>query len=138
MREQLIDMCVALAWILWRGMDPDYKRKYARVIWDQFQARLAGEAQTCATLGEYVNALSDKLGVQALGLTEDLDILDSTLNSGKDREILRMMREETALIVVKVRLMNELYREEREAAWRERDPIAQEEELKEAWNSVQE
>lgn len=66
-----------------------------------------------ANLGTYVNSLCSKLGVQSIGLSDDLDILDSILNCGQDREILRVMREETALVVVKVRLLNE----ERRAEW---------------------
>ena len=106
-RDKLIDQCVYLAWCLWLGMDRAYKQKYARVIWSQFQNRLQGEAMTTANLGQYVNSLCSKLGVHTLGISEDLDILDSILNCGEDRAILRMFREEAALIVVRVRLWNE-------------------------------
>ncbi len=111
-RDKLIDLCAHLAWYLWRGMDKAYKQKYARVIWDQFQNRLQGEAMTTANLGQYVNSLCSKLGVHALGISEDLEVLDSILNCGEDRAILRMFREEAALIVVRVRLWNEQRREE--------------------------
>lgn len=126
-REELINQATHLAWYLWRGMDGAYKQQYARVIWDQFQARLQGEAMVTNNLGTYLNSLSSKLGVRAVGLTGDLDILDSILNCGHDREILRILREETALIVVKVRLWNEERREQWEAE--HPDPIAEEEAL---------
>lgn len=124
-RDKLIDQCVHLAWYLWRGMDPQYKQKYARVIWDQFQNRLQGEAMTTANLGQFVNSLCSKLGVHALGIQDDLEIMDSILNSGEDRAILKVFREEVALIVVRVRLWNEQRREE----WLRQQEESQQEEL---------
>jgi len=109
-REKLVGLCVDLAWALWRGMDSDYKRKYAMVIWDQFQARLAGEAMATSNLGQYVNSLCSKLGVTFRAY--DVQPVDRVLSSGEDRAILRVMREETALVVVKVRLLNEARKEQ--------------------------
>ncbi len=62
---------------------------------------------TTVNLGRYFNAVCSKLGVQGLGPREELDILDGILNGGQDRALLRVLRDETALIVVKVRLLNE-------------------------------
>lgn len=121
-KEKIRQMCVDLAWALWRGMSADYKRRYAMVVWDQFRDRLAGEAMSTSNLGQYVNSLCSKLGVVRLGESDDLDRINEILNSGQDREILRTMREETALVVVKVRLLNEKRKEEwkeREKAWKE-------------------
>ena len=106
-RAKTLAMATELAWALWRGMDPNYKRRYARVIWDQFQARLQGEAMATSNLGTFVNSASSKLGVLSLGRKADLPALDEILNSGQDRAVLRLLREETALIVVKIRLLNE-------------------------------
>jgi len=47
-----------------------------------------------------------------MAIQDDLEIVDSILNCGEDRAILRMFREEAALIVVRVRLWNEQRREE--------------------------
>lgn len=60
-----------------------------------------------SNLGTFINSASSKLGVLSLGRKEDLLALDEILNSGQDRAVLRLLREETALIVVKVRLLNE-------------------------------
>jgi len=122
-------MATEIAWALWRGMSPDYKRRYARVIWDQFQSRLQGEAMATSSLGTFVNSACSKLGVVSLGRRDDLGTLDGILNSGQDRLVLRLLREETALIVVKVRLMNEERRAEIEALM---DDYAQEDALREA------
>lgn len=124
-RQKIQSACVGIAWALWRGMSADYKRRYARVIWDQFQGRLAGEAQTTSNLGQYVNSLCSKLQVVQLP-KESIEELDEIFESNNDRAILRMMREETALIVVKIRVMNE----ERKAQFE--DEYAEEEALIEA------
>ena len=126
-------MAVTLAWALWRGMDAEYKRKYARVVWEQFQTRLQGEAQTTADLGQYVNNVCSKLGVTRLGDGDDLVELDAILGAGQDREVLHALRDRTALIVVRVRLLNEARKEAYEAHKREHpDEYTQEEELIEA------
>jgi len=57
---------------------------------------------------------------------ESIEELDEIFESNNDRAILRMMREETALIVVKIRVMNE----ERKAQFE--DEYAEEEALIEA------
>lgn len=125
-REKIVQMAVDLAWALWRGMDATYKRRYARVIWDQFQSRLQGEAMATSNLGTFVNSACSKLGVTALGKADELPALDAILQSGEDRAILRVMREETALVVVRVRLLNE----QRRAEFEERvDEVTEEEAL---------
>lgn len=133
-REMIQQMCVDLAWAIWRSMDTQYKRRYALKVWDQFQERLAGEAMTTTRLGQYINSVCSKLGVGQLGSKDDAGRIDEILNAGADRAVLRMMRDETALIVVKVRLLNE----ERKAAWekwREEhpDPIEEEERMIQAF-----
>lgn len=60
-----------------------------------------------SNLGAFINSASSKLGVLSLGRKKDLPALDEILNSGRDRAVLRLLREETALIVVKIRLLNE-------------------------------
>ena len=138
-REIVLLMCIDLAWALWRSMDAEYKRRYALKVWEQFQERLAGEAMTTTRLGEYVNSVCSKLGVQQLGGKDDIARIDEILNAGADRDILRLMRDETALIVVKVRLLNEQRKAEYEK-WRKEHPtdIEQEEELIKAWEEFDE
>jgi hypothetical protein len=106
-REQLVAMATDLAWLLWKGVPSDYKRRQALKVWDQFQSRLQGEAMATSNLGTFINSVCSKLNVVTLGRKADLEALDAILNSGQDRALLRLMREETALIVVKVRLLNE-------------------------------
>lgn len=117
-QKELIEQCVSLAWMLWRGIDPDYKRKYARVIWDQFQARLRDEALTTNRLSKYVNQIQLKFPTMSWGDQQELAEEDKILSAGTDRELLRAFREDTALIVVKVRLRNEERKVEQERRYR--------------------
>lgn len=59
-----------------------------------------------SNLGQFLNSCCSKLGVTAFAKS-DIEELDEILEGGQDRAILRLMREETALVVVKVRLLNE-------------------------------
>jgi len=127
------DMAVTLAWAIWRGIDPKYKMEKARVIWDQFQTRLQGEAGTTTDLARYVNSVCSKLGVAHLGDGKDLAEIDAVLSAGQDREVLNALRDRTALIVVRVRLLNEARKEEYEARRKARsNEYEQEDELIEA------
>ena len=95
------------AWMLyavWGGIPTDYKVKYARNIWDQFQGAILTAAYT-DNLAKFVNRLCSRFGAvipekfraRALAL----------LNSGEDQEVLRRLREETVLLVMMVRALNE-------------------------------
>jgi hypothetical protein len=101
-----------LAYAIWRGIDGDYKRSYAKVIWGQFLERLQGTARTTANLEVYFNRVCSKLPMVWDGkqITEYLDWIYDAMRAGQDREILRIMREQTAAIVVEVRLKNEQHR----------------------------
>ena len=71
------------------------------------------------SLPKLVNSLCSKLGSSIA--TADLEAVTQVLNAGMDREILRMFREETALVVVKVRLLNEARKAEWEIKKKELD-----------------
>lgn len=74
-----------------------------------------------SNLGRFVNSLCSKLqAFPGRNIGERDEVLE-ILNSGNDRELLKLLREETTLIVLMVRVANE----QRRAAWTER----QEEEL---------
>lgn len=71
-----------------------------------------------SNLGKFVNSLCSKLQVQ-IG-AEDSAEAESILNSGTDRALLKLLREETTLLVLMVRVANQERREEWEARQAER------------------
>ncbi|HOW77950.1 MAG TPA: hypothetical protein PK406_00735 [Verrucomicrobiota bacterium] len=81
---------------------------------------------TTASLPVFFSRVCGKLPVVLSQLGDPPEQVDYTLSGGNDREILRAFREETALIVVKVRLLNEARKEEMKvkwAEWREKNDV---------------
>lgn len=100
---------------LWRGIPGDYKRKYARNIWQQFEDNIRAAAYT-ATLSKFINSLCSRMSVAIAA--DDLPEVHEALNAGRDRDILRQLRGEATTLVLMVRLENE----KRKAEWEARRP----------------
>jgi len=106
--------------IIWRGVPVDYKRKYARSIWEQFENNVRSAAYT-SNLGKMVNSLCGRMGV-LLGPTGETRVeAERILNAGHDRELLKLLREETTLLVLMVRVATQ----ERRDAWAAAHPQAE-------------
>lgn len=108
---------------IWRGIPADYKSRYRRNIWRQFEDNVRSAAYT-SNLGEFVNALCSKVQAQIGKTDEEREQAEAVLNSGNDRALLKLMRNETALVVLMVRVENQQRQEE----WRARDAERKEEE----------
>lgn len=89
---------------LWRGIDPDYKRKYARSIWPQFEDNLRSAAYT-AKLSTFLAKITTRLAVEIRG--EDAESVAAVIQSGNDKVLLKMLRDETTLLVLLVRVAND-------------------------------
>lgn len=110
-----------LLWIVWKGVPADYKSRYRRTIWKQFEDNVRSAAYT-SKLGTFINTLCLKLHATVGKRIDERERAEQILNSGDDRALLKLMREETTLLVLMVRLHNqerkkefELRRAEREA-----------------------
>ncbi len=90
--------------IVWKAIPKDYKSRYRRTIWDQFENSVRSAAYT-GSLGVFINSLCLKLNAKLL--SESVEKIESILNSGNDHKLLRVLREETTLIVLMVRVRNE-------------------------------
>jgi hypothetical protein len=97
---------------IWRGLDAEYKRKYARSIWDQFEANVRSAAYT-SKLSTWYDGLSRKLTFMIR--KDDAPLVEAALRNGGDRRILKALREETALLVLMVRVANEERKEQAKA-----------------------
>lgn len=89
---------------LWRGISPDYKSKYRRNIWQQFEDNLRSAAYT-AKLSTFLAKLTTRLGIEVRG--EDAEKVAAVIQCGEDKSLLKMLRDETALLVLLVRVANE-------------------------------
>lgn len=88
---------------LWRGISPDYKRKYARSIWQQFEDNLRSAAYT-GHLSTFYAKIVQRLDI--LLHKDDTEKVAAILH-GEDKAKLKMLREETTLLVLLVRVSNE-------------------------------
>lgn len=99
-----------LLWPLWRGIPADYKAKYARNIWEQFENNIRSAAYTGQVATFYDN-ICRRLAISPR--SEDSAALAVILQSGEDRTILKALREETGYLSLLVRIRND----ERKAAY---------------------
>lgn len=98
---------------LWRGLPDAYKMRYARNIWNQFEDAVRSSAYT-SDLNRFVDTFCRKSGVE-IG-KEGTGTVAEFLRTADSRQTLKLLREETTVLVLLVRLENE----KRKAEWKER------------------
>ena len=108
---------------IWRGIPADYKSRYRRNIWRQFEDNVRSAAYT-SNMGAFINTLCAKMSAQIGQTNEERERAEEVLNSGNDRALLKLMRDETALLVLMVRVDNQARQDE----WKERDEERRQEE----------
>lgn len=89
---------------LWRGIDREYKRRYARNIWEQFENNVRSAAYT-SSLTRFVQKLSTRLGVQVRA--DDAATLTGFISSADERRVLKSLRDEATYLVLLVRVAND-------------------------------
>lgn len=110
MEDELHQRAAALLDVIWRGIPAAYKSRYRRNIWQQFEDNVRSAAYT-SNLGKFVNSLCQNLSVAIYG-ADDIELANDALREGSDKTLLKLMREETTLLVLMVRLRNQERREE--------------------------
>ncbi len=118
--ETLRQQAVTLLLAIWRGIPADYKSRYRMNIWEQFQDQVQSAAYT-SNLAKFVNSLCSNLNASVGTRADERAAAEAILNGGNDRALLRLLREETVLLVLMVRVemqaRKEVYEEVRE--WEE-------------------
>ena len=114
--QELRQMAANLLMAIWRGIPAGYKQQYARNIWEQFENQVRSAAYT-NSLAKFVNSLSLKFQA-TIGVTpEEREQAERILNSGQDRALLKIMREQTTILVLMLRVENQARRKEWEEEW---------------------
>lgn len=126
-QENLHQQAAALLMAIWRGIPADFKSRYRMNIWQQFEDQIRSAAYT-SNLGKFVNSLCSKLQATVGRNAEERVYGEKVLNSGQDRALLKLLRDETTLLVLMVRVANQKRREQWEAEnpdeWEETDENA--------------
>lgn len=94
---------------LWRGIPADYKRKYARNIWQQFEDNIRAAAYT-SKASRFASSICSRLQIQIAA--RDVQMVNEALAAADDRVLLRQLREEATTLVLMVRLENDKRKEE--------------------------
>jgi len=108
---------------LWRGISPDYKKRYVYGIWQQFEDNLRSAAYT-AKLSTFLAKITQRLGIAIFA--DDTEKVAAVMQCGEEKAILKMLRDETTLLVLLVRVANE---ERKEKARQRKEPEKKEEAL---------
>jgi hypothetical protein len=94
---------------LWRCLPKAYKMKYARTIWDQFEAQIKNAAST-SDKARFMTLFCQRM--QCTLLTDDVADTAVFLAEADGRQLLKSLREETTYLVLLVRVANEQRKEE--------------------------
>jgi len=101
MSEEIERACLTLLRAVWHGIPPAYKKRYASSIWEQFEDAVRAATYT-SNVARFLQQLKDAF--DAAIPHNFLADVDAILRSGKDKEILKALREETAALVVALRV----------------------------------
>lgn len=105
------DLIATLIRSIWDGVPRDYKSRYRLTIWDQFENEIKSAAYT-SSLPVFVTRLCQRLGASLGRTPEERAVVESILKHGEDKTVLRIIREETAYLVLLVRIDNQEKRDE--------------------------
>lgn len=110
-------MARKLLFSIWRGIAAGYKEKYRRNIWEQFEAGIRSAAYT-SDLSRFLDSACRKMGseIPSRCKSDVLEILDCEHSPA----ILRLLRDETTGLVLRVRLLNDDRRERVQEKWQEK------------------
>jgi len=118
MDETYYEQAKTLLVPIWRGIPASYKRQYRRTIWQQFENNLRSAAYT-SSLSRFVSSICLRLGVELAG--ETLTQVMAVVQSGQDKRLLTLLRDESTTCAILVRIENEA----RTAEWEARQRAAE-------------
>lgn len=104
--------------IIWRGIPADYKSRYRRSIWQQFEDNIRSVACSTSQMGEFISKLCFKLSASIGRNSKDRTVANAVLQKADAGAMLKLLREETTFLVLIVRVANQ----ERREAWEREHP----------------
>lgn len=98
-----------LLWGLWRSIAEDYKKRYLKTIWEQFENAIRSSSYT-DSLKEFLDKFKKSIPVD-LQAQFNKEIL-SVVESGQDEVVLNWFRTEITYLVILVRMRNQKRKED--------------------------
>ena len=124
MDKNIQQYCVSTLSEIWAQIDWDkVKGSRALGIWDEYTAKVKSTAMTTTSYETFVEKLCRKMDVRSLRFAMISEI--SELSEDVKKQILKCYRSETQIIILKLRLQNQIRKEqmqrEKEAAANKED-----------------
>jgi len=96
---------------IWRGIPAEYKSRYRMTIWQQFEDEIKAAAYT-SNLASFISRLCGRFQA-SIGRTDaERAAAEAILRSADDKEMLKLIREQTIYLVLLVRIDNQAERDE--------------------------
>ena len=130
-RENAIDMAISTLLDIWEQIDWSKVTSQRSIgIWDEFASKVKAAAMTTNSYETFVEKLCKKMDVRSLKFKN----IDEISNQDEEikKNILKILRSETQIIVLKLRLNKEI-RKERAKRIQEREKINNELENKQVY-----
>ena len=119
-RENTIDMAISTLLDIWEQIDWSKVTSQRSIgIWDEFASKVKAAAMTTNSYETFVEKLCKKMDVRSLKFKN----IDEISNQDKEikKNILKILRSETQIIVLKLRLNKEIRRERAKRIQEERE-----------------
>jgi hypothetical protein len=110
-QETTREIVATMLKILWRGIPSEYKSRYRMTIWEQFQNQIVAAAYT-SSIARFVNSICSRMGISVGRNEAERGAFEAIIQSIDERKALKMLREETEILVLMVRIDNEEQREQ--------------------------
>lgn len=111
MDKNIQQYCISTLSEIWAQIDWDkVKGSRALGIWDEFTAKVKSTAMTTTSYETFVEKLCRKMDVRSLKFAMISEI--SELSEDVKKQILKCYRSETQIIILKLRLQNQIRKEQ--------------------------
>ena len=131
-RENAIDMAISTLLDIWEQIDWSKVTSQRSIgIWDEFASKVKAAAMTTNSYETFVEKLCKKMDVRSLKFKN----IDEISNQDEEikKNILKILRSETQIIVLKLRLNKEIRRERAKRIQEEREKTNNELENKQVY-----
>lgn len=98
------DVAEKLLFSLFRSLDSDYKKKYLKNIWEQFESNVRQAAYT-SKLSKFLENITSQIPIVPMQ-KYGADIA-GVIGSGMDKTVLTWLRDETTYLLLLTRMLNE-------------------------------
>jgi hypothetical protein len=109
--RDLYGQATDMLYAAWKGIDPEFKSRYRAKIWQIFEDRIRVAAGQNGNLAGFISQLARSLQAFIGTNAAHRDMARKAIDAGNDRDVLRLLREETPYVVLLIRMEMQKERE---------------------------